>query len=150
MDLLKTLKQFKTIEPDRGFTERSRGLILGVRTGSKISLWDIVIRNVESGASLALAGLLIFTILGGLSAWNQAFSPAPFEALNPTSLRAEAQAVDIQIELANLNYEAAPTRAGGESTAIFSPTIKQSAQDGATVSEKQSLSLSEALELLSE
>lgn len=149
MDLIKVLKQFKAIEPDKSFATRSRGLILGAQTKTPVGFWGVVLRNIESGAALALTGLLIFVILGGLSAWNQAFSPAPFEALNPASLRAEAQAVDIQIELTNLSYESAPAKTG-ESTAAFSPALTTSEPQNDAQSEEKAFSIDEALDFLSE
>jgi hypothetical protein len=54
------------------------------------------------GAARALAGLFIVLIMGGFS--GSAISPVRFSAIDPQTLRAEAQEIDAQIELASLNY----------------------------------------------
>jgi hypothetical protein len=108
MDLFETLKQFKIIKPDEAFTEKSRRAILA---SSPLGIPGVVgifkaqrfiFRIVEMGAALALAGLFIVLIMGGFS--GSAISPVRFSAIDPQTLRAEAQEIDAQIELASLNY----------------------------------------------
>ncbi|OGY99012.1 MAG: hypothetical protein A2945_04180 [Candidatus Liptonbacteria bacterium RIFCSPLOWO2_01_FULL_52_25] len=103
MDLIKILKQFKQIEPSPDFAKRSRGIILNSRHSLRASMWSLFIRNLEFGASMALAGFLIVMMVGGFSAWNT-FSPFPISNLDPAGLKAEAEAIDIQIQLTYLNY----------------------------------------------
>src|SRR3989344_7136618 len=100
MDLLETLKQFKNIEPDRGFTKRSRSLILRER-GALPGFFSIFKNTLEVGASLALAGFMVFVILGGLAS-IRFFQQLEITALDPVSIRAEAEAIDIQIKLTGL------------------------------------------------
>ena len=108
MDLFETLKQFKIIKPDEAFAEKSKRAILaseplrglGVVEGFKAQRF--VFRIVETGAALALAGLSIFLITGGFS--GLMLSPVRFSAIDPQTLRAEAQVIDAQINLASLNY----------------------------------------------
>lgn len=107
MDLLENIKKLKGIEADKDFTERSRSLILSAgREQNRFSFWQLVFKNLEIGTTLALAGLLILMILGGFSAWK-ILAPLQLSSLDQASLRAEAQAIDIQIKLAGLNYEEA-------------------------------------------
>ena len=58
---------------------------------------------LQSGSAIALTGALLFLLIGG-------FSIARFletsGGLDPYSLRAEAEAIDIQIQLAQLAYDA--------------------------------------------
>lgn len=104
MDLINLLKKLKSIEPNGEFTRNSRRLILATRQGQRINaIMGLILKNLEMGASLALAGLLIFMIFGGFTAWKL-FTPLEFSNLDPSGLKAEAQAIDIQIQLTNLNY----------------------------------------------
>ena len=63
-----------------------------------------LLANIESGASLATAGLCLFLIFAGFSLWKS-FSPLGISRLDLAALRAEAQAIDIQIQLAGLEYQ---------------------------------------------
>lgn len=126
MDIFKNLQSLKAIEPRKDFTIKSRSLILGEDRPMVATIWGIILKNVEMGASLALVGLLIFMILGGFSAWNF-FAPLRISNLDPASLKAEAQAVDIQIQLTNLNYaEAAalPTKISESTVPAQAPASK--------------------------
>ncbi len=159
MNLNELLKQFKYIEADREYTRKSRSLILSAKHTARVSLADIFLKNVQLAASVALAGLLIFMIVGGFSAWRM-FSPLQIANLDPVGLKAEAQAIDIQIQLANLNYgEAAlaPAKSGESTPAITpapAPAPKQETsavtapalQDNAT----SAVSIDEALDKLSQ
>ncbi|MEK9180252.1 MAG: hypothetical protein AAB897_02470 [Patescibacteria group bacterium] len=145
MDLLKTLQQFKNIEPNKDFTRKSRRELLG---GSNIpfGIYQNILRTLEVGASVALAGLLILVILGGAS-YIKFFEPLQITAIDPASIKAEAEAIDIQIELANLNYNESVARSAGESTvSVVSQEEGVSSDD----SEFKVLSIEEALDLLSQ
>ena len=52
-DIIKQLKKLQHIEPDRLFTERSRAALFGVQKSR--GTWGLILRNVELGASFALA-----------------------------------------------------------------------------------------------
>lgn len=160
MDLIKNLKQLKNIEADRAFTERSRNLILGPERGAAVGFWNIVLKNVEVGASLALAGLLIFMILGGFSALKFLSPLRQLTAIDPISLRAEADAINIQIQLTGLDYEeGGPETKLNKSTPAFAPdsdTETKTSEEQEVVSEEPAddsplkLSIDEALQILSE
>ena len=101
MNLLETLGKLKTIQPDQNFSENSRRAVLASIPFEPISSRRIFARFVAATGSLVLAGALIFIIAGGLSTTDLA---PQFSSIDLTSLRAEAQAIDTQIELLNVNY----------------------------------------------
>ena len=149
MELFEILKQFKNIEPDRGFTKRSRSSILREHVALP-GFFSIFKNTLEVGASLALAGFMVFVILGGLAS-IRFFQPLEITALDPVSIRAEAEAIDIQIKLAGLDYEESvspsPER---ESTISSAPSVAPKEEIVAeTSSEDPDLSIDEALNLLS-
>ena len=125
MNLFEILKQFKTITPDPTFSEISKRAILAMNqpVDARTSFWSArrtLLRIIETGMAVALTGFFVVLITGGLS--NSNLTPIQYGALDPQSLRAEAQAIDIQIQLANLNY---PAQAA-ESTAAVVGSSKQS------------------------
>ncbi|SRR5258708_39879769 len=127
MNLLENLKNLKHIEPSRDFKEKSRALILNTLPAQKIGIFDIILKKVEIAASVGLAGVLIFLIFGGFSAWKF-MGPLNVSGLDPTGLKAEADAVDMQIELTNLNYNApnaaAPVAESTPSTSAPKPAAQ--------------------------
>ncbi len=150
MNLHETLKQFKQIEPNARYAATSKRAILATTPGgmpvhgwnAQRTIWKII----ESGAAVALTGFFILLIMG-------AFNGAPFvpqyTAIDTQALRAEAQAIDMQIQLANLNYanpiaESTMQMAGApkaavrvlssaESTALVAPTGTPSSTDAVSI-----------------
>lgn len=160
MDLFKALKQLQKIESDEAFKKTSLNLILGARqTSVKPGVWGVILKNLELGASLALAGLLIFMIVGGFSAWK-IFAPLQVANLDQATLRAEAQAIDIQIKLASLNYEttaaagaslgAAPLPAASDDASAPEVDAVNQPAGGDANATSSDLSIDEALRALSE
>jgi len=103
MDLITIFKQLKRIEPDIDYTGRSRATILGSPRGGVAGAWHIVLHSLQFGSAVALVAVLFLLVIGGFSAWKF-FSPLKLSSLDPASLRAEAQAVDIQIQLTDVAY----------------------------------------------
>jgi len=106
MDILTTLKKLRYVESDPQYRARSRRVLLAItppRPRREI-FWGWIAGNIESGASLAMAGLCLFLIFAGFSLWKS-FSPLGINRLDLAALRAEAQAIDIQIQLAGLEYQ---------------------------------------------
>lgn len=104
MNIFEGLKQFKNIKPAAGFTTSSRDRILG----RKFRLQDVIRQNASMAfATLSLALLFVF-------AGTQFFANFHVASVDPRGLRAEAQAIDIQIQLTNLNYT--PPAGGNETT----------------------------------
>jgi hypothetical protein len=131
MNLLETLKQFKRIEPDRGYTERSKRTIIAMHRPAPrpTSVFVMALRVFETGAAVVLAGFFILLITGNLS--NSPLAPVQYSVIDPNSLRAEAQAIDMQIELANVTYPQSPSTA--ESTApVGTPATSQNLANAIT------------------
>lgn len=165
MDLAKLLKQLKTIEADRDYTEKSRRLILASPRPANFGFWQIVLKHLAATVSLTLTGILIFLILGGFSAWKT-FSPLRVSSLDQAGLKAEAQAIDIQIQLTNLDYnepltglqssESTPSRATPGATTKkqtnkkVRPVNKTEIQVNNVLLSPNDLSIDEALDKLSE
>lgn len=142
MNLLEILKQFKNIAPDPAFTATSKRAILAQEPAPAIRGWSAqrsLWRIIEVGAAVALTGFFVLLITGAFS--GTGITPQ-YSAIDPQGLRAEAQAIDIQIQLANLNYNEAaaqstmqiagvkPAGSGGGKTT--SPTPAATAPNGAT------------------
>lgn len=103
MDIIAILKKLKEIEADREYTKKSRMVILGAEYHKKpISPWRFLTDTIQFGSGIALAWLLILIILGGFS--GEEFTPSGVEL---RSLRAEAEAIDVQIELVDLKLDQA-------------------------------------------
>ena len=101
MNLFEILQELKKIEPDPAFSENSRRMVLMSAPAERLSPRRILARSLAAAGSLAMAGALIFIIAGGLSATNLA---PQFSSIDPMALRAEAEAIDMQINLLNVNY----------------------------------------------
>lgn len=142
MNLLEILKQFKRIEPDPVFKENSRRAILAQEPAPATRGWSAqrsLWRIIEVGAAVALTGFFVLLITGAFSGTGIA---PQYSAIDPQGLRAEAQAIDIQIQLANLNYNEAAAQstmqiagvkpAGNGSGKTVSPAPAATAPSGAT------------------
>jgi hypothetical protein len=115
MNLFETLKEFKNISPDPAYTEKSKRAILAVTPKESLSFRRVFAHIFETGVAVALTVFFILIIVGQFS--NTPYvSPAQFSVINPATLRAEAQAVDIQIQLAKVAYQE-PTSTTTETTA---------------------------------
>jgi len=105
MKLSDILKQFKYIEPDAEFSVRSRTEILlspqaAPRTWRSVFT---VLHMVETGAAVALAGFFIFILAGSFSP-TRSIAPIQYAVIDPAGLHAEAQAIDMQIQLTDVEY----------------------------------------------
>lgn len=138
MSLLTTLKKMREIQPDPHYQARSRSIVLRTAFPQPPirAVWKWFIINIESAASLALAGTLLFLVFSGFSIWKS-LSPLGIARPDLNALRAEAEAIDIQIQLANLSYQ--------ESTVSLlapasSPKILELEKESATNASNNSLS----------
>jgi hypothetical protein len=105
MKLFDTLKQFKNITPDAGFTQRSRTQILlspQKGLGAMRGVFTFM-HIIETGAAVALAGFFIFILAGSFPA-TRSIAPIQYAVIDPQGLHAEAQAIDMQIQLADVEY----------------------------------------------
>lgn len=156
MDSLKILKQLKKIEPEKAYTERSLRSILSTERPRRLSFWRVMAESLEAGSAIVLVGAFLVLILGGFSGIRS----LNFTNLNPSSLKAEAEAIDIQIQLANLHYQDFARTSRKESTApnALSAPMRSAAlstlstSDQATSSEASTteVSVDAALRALSE
>lgn len=129
MNLFETIRQFKNIEPDPGFTEKSKRMILASpqkaeQSAAQRGLW-IFLHTIETGAALALAAFFVLLATGSFSG-NSYLAPVQYSVIDPGGLHAEADAIDMQIQLANISYaevsstatESTTATAGGVGTAM--------------------------------
>lgn len=103
MEPIELIKKFQSISPDAGYSLRSKRRILEGSPLPRPQGWGWIIHTFDVGASLALAGVFLFVIFTGISLWKP-ISPLSVSTLDPSELKAEAQAVDIQVRLSNLTY----------------------------------------------
>lgn len=110
MKISEILKQFKTITPDAEYAEKSKRAVLAAPQSFAVRDRGIMIflRFLETGAALALGGFFILLATGSFSG-SKYLAPVQYSVIDPNGLHAEAQAIDIQIQLANLDYAVAST-----------------------------------------
>jgi hypothetical protein len=125
MNLFDILKQFKNIEPDPAFAEKSKRAILASPQNMVAGIGVGILRFFETGVAVVLAGFFIMLITGGF-AGQQSLAPVQYSVIDPQGLRAEAQAVDLQIRLLNVNYSevtSTPTTAESTPKSTISPKV---------------------------
>jgi hypothetical protein len=107
MKISDILKQFKNIQPDAEYAEKSKRAVLAAPQTMAVRDRGIMIflHSLETGAALVLAGFFILLATGSFSG-NKYLAPVQYSVIDPNGLHAEAQAIDIQIQLANLDYSA--------------------------------------------
>ena len=105
MKLFDLLKQLKTIEPDAQFSQRSRTEILLSPRAERKTMRGVFtfLHIIETGAAVALAGFFIFILAGSFSP-TRSITPIQYAVIDPAGLHAEAQAIDMQIQLADIVY----------------------------------------------
>jgi hypothetical protein len=123
MDLL---KQLKRITPDASFSARSRIELLAQTPGRIVrpSFMQLIGESFASAGALALVGMLLLVAVGGFSAWN-VLTPLRIASLDPTGLTAEAEAIDIQIQLADVGYADTLTAESTPAVAAGSPAAEE-------------------------
>jgi len=125
MKLFDTLKQFKKIEPDADFTRRSRTEILLSPQATRRTVGSVFtfLHIIETGTAVALAGFFIF-ILAGSFPGTKSISPVQYSVIDPQGLHAEAQAIDMQIQLADIQYPQSTSTGSTGSTVSAPATLK--------------------------
>ena len=104
MDIQKIIKILKSVEADAAYTARSRHTIMGMRRGApRLTVFSYIGTMLAEGSAIALAGALLLLIMTGFSTW-EFLSPFELKSLDPAGLRAEAHAIDIQVQLTLLAY----------------------------------------------
>ncbi len=144
MKLFDTLKQFKNIEPDAGVAQRSRTQILLSPQHAKKTMSGVFIflRVVETGAAITLAGFFILVVTGSFPA-TRPIAPIQYAVIDPAGLHAEAQAISMQIQLADVNYPQV-TSTLESAAAVPTPDALKAAFSKAVASQATSTSSSTA------
>ncbi len=154
MKLFETLKQFKNLGPDADYAARSKRAILAMpqREPRKYLVRSIF----EAGIAVALAGFFVLLITNGFSSTSY-LTPVEHSVIDSQVLTAEAQAVDIQIKLANLTYDqsqssssSATTQHPATATTLKAKSILGTAGTTTTSTETSTVSLDDALTRLAE
>jgi len=101
----------------------SRRLIIGEEAPYRASFPVFTMRGflanlAKSGSAIALSAALLFLLVGSFSLWR-IFVPQGTALIDPAGLRAEAQAIDIQIELSNLAYHEPAAALSNETSSPF-------------------------------
>ena len=129
MEIIELLKKIKSVEANHDYSRKSRGIILSHAKeetfNSNITVGGIIAGVFRSGWATALTAVFLFLVIGGFSVLK-IFSPATTAVVDITGLKAEAQAIDAQIELTNIVYNATLGIENKTSTAAMSlPSAKQ-------------------------
>lgn len=147
MNIEHLVGKLNTIVPRAEYTKRSRGLLVGSSfriEKDAFRPWHLFLHGIQFGSALALVGLLFLLISGSFSAWQSA-SPFRLSSLDPAGLRAEAEAVDIQLQLTGIAYRE-PAR---QTTAPMANAEAQKQAEGLGIHDAtSSISLDEALDEL--
>lgn len=164
MKLFNILSQFKRIEPDRDVAERSKREILMSPQAERMTLRGVFafLHVIETGAAVAFAGLFILMLTGAFTD-SPAIAPIQPAVIDPQVLHAEAQAVDMQIQLADVEYAQVSSTATGASTvagpgalkgamskALVAATSSASGSSSTSTASTTPLSVDQALQQLSQ
>jgi hypothetical protein len=139
MKLYDLLKQFKNIEPDAEFTRRSRTEILLSPQNERRTMRGVFafLHVLETSAAVALAGFFLLILTGSFSP-TSSIAPIQYSVIDPQGLHAEAQAIDMQIQLADIEYpqvtSTAMTGSAAPSPAALSKVFAAALGAGATSS----------------
>jgi hypothetical protein len=133
MEFEKILQQFKKIQPDKDYSASSRRIILATASPVKRSFGVVrfIFSNIQSASAIALTSFLLVLIFGGFSIFKF-LNPLRLSSLDPAGLHAEADAIDMQLQVAGVTYDAtriqrsnapknAPSNTGGTSTPAIIP-----------------------------
>ncbi len=103
--ILQLLKSLKILQPDKGFLDRSKNLIMSAPQKQFPGLVRGVLDSLKLSMALSLASLLLFVVIGGFSYLNlQKVSPGAVSLINEAKLRSEASNLDFQIQLGEVKY----------------------------------------------
>ena len=169
MKLSDILKQFKNIQPDADFSRRSRTEILLSPQNERRTMRGVFafLHVIETGAAVALVGFFILILTGSFSP-TRSIAPIQYAVIDPAGLHAEAQAIDMQIQLADIVYpqvtstavatpavsvaltKAFATVLGTSSSSAVAATSTAAASTSASTASTTSLSVDQALQQLTQ
>jgi hypothetical protein len=103
MEIEHLLRHLKKIESRAEYRAHLRAhLLTRARHPRRLTWRDVVIGAFQSGSAIALTVVLIVLMVGGFSIAKYVQKVA---GLDPQGLRAEAHAIDMQLELTGLDYQ---------------------------------------------
>jgi hypothetical protein len=109
MELIDLIKKLRAIKADSGYTRESRAFILskGRDKNAEIMLFarETISGIFRSGWAIALTAALFLLAISSFSALR-ILHPVTNAVVDVTGLKAEAQAIDAQIQLNNVEYDA--------------------------------------------
>lgn len=164
MEIQEILKKFKQINPDADYTKRSRSFIVQtpfVVAPPITSPWRAFMQSLQFGSAIALVGATVILIVGGFSSWRS-LSPFRIASLDIAALQAEAEAVNMQVELTDINYRENNKSLSASSNPVSTSLMATRKTVSAKISEaaeqmglspatsSESISIEEALQKLSE
>lgn len=126
MKISELFSQFKSINPDPHYSEKSKRVVLAFpRETTPIRERGVMVflRALETGVALVLAGFFILLATGSFSG-NKYLAPVQYAVIDPSGLQAEAQAIDIQIQLANLDYSEVTSTVAQSTTPTVSAVMR--------------------------
>lgn len=144
MELIEILKKLKKIEANAEYTRKSRQIIMSQERNvwPVFSLKHFAVNIFQSGSAIAMTAMVLLLIFGSFSLWK-IFSRGNPIAIELTGLQAEAQAIDIQIQLTNIAYHepvllenktstvpfARPATPANNVSGILDPRVEQEAKN---------------------
>jgi len=106
MDIFELLKQLNKIEPDKNYTLLSKEKILNIDK-KNVEIFYVQLKPKPSVLLRIVYSLSfvfsVFIIIFGAILFFKSFTPN-LEALNPQAIKAEADAIDFQIQLSKIIY----------------------------------------------
>jgi len=138
-NLLETLRSFNSTQPDPEYTLRSKQEIFN--TSPQPARWYAFLMPTPGGFSertgwqntigspIAVMAVLVLAFFGSIGLSKIASPGSTIGSLDTQALQAEAQAVDIQIALTNVQYDEALAQEGVAPThsAVKGPVVKAAA-----------------------
>ena len=107
-EIFNHLQKLKSIKPDPDYTAHSRRLLLACPPHSH-SLFTPLSEITKSLFAISLSAALIVLIIGGFSYLEKSPLPLKLAGLDPSTLKAEAENLQIDINLSTLKrYEETP------------------------------------------
>ncbi|MBI5220810.1 MAG: hypothetical protein HY978_03170 [Candidatus Liptonbacteria bacterium] len=100
------IQELREVRPDESFSRRSRAQILTTPPREPSFWrrpWQTFSRSFELVGAVGLAVFLLM-LVAGVGLFARLSPPLRLASLDPVALRAEAQAIDIQVQLTNLAY----------------------------------------------
>lgn len=146
--LQEQLKELKNIQPEQAYSNRSKLNIISTPQDLIAPLtWRHFLLGVfEYGGALALAAIL-FIVIAGNTPIGKILAPFDAGSLNSAHLRAEAEAIDIQIKLLDVDsYFQTSTPAVSKSTT----GIIKSKKAKTIINETTSISIEKEIEEIKE